>query len=44
MTKRLFFAVCAVLVVLALCEEQPQRGGAEQQPGKSVKTNKQANK
>ena len=37
MTKSLFLAVCTLLVVVVLCEEEPQKGGAEQQPGKTAK-------
>lgn len=42
MTKSLCLAVCTLLVVVVLCEEEPQKGGAEQHPGKTVKkSNKQ---
>lgn len=37
MTKRLCLAVCALLVVLVLGEEEPQKGGAEQHPGETFK-------
>jgi len=32
MTKSLCLAVCTLLVVVVLCEEEPQKGGAEQHP------------
>lgn len=36
MTKSLFLAVCALLVFVVLCEEEPKKGGAEQRPGKTA--------
>ena len=42
MTKSFWLAFCALLVVLVLGEEEPQKGGAEQLPGETLKNKRQS--